>query len=152
LVPRAVPTKERKADTSAIRADRRQHSVRYLAGLSSHEGNVSGTPDCLCGCLRCCGVRSADVVVYTVVVNVLIDRMEPGSYFCLFCLVGSLFLLERLVCSNMSSISTEDIPQEVWHPSWQLKCIFAVVGLLNFVAALDATSISVSLPVFTSRS
>lgn len=52
----------------------------------------------------------------------------------------------------MSSINTKDIPQEVWYPSWQLKCIFAVVGLLNFVAALDATSISVSLLVFTSWS
>lgn len=37
-----------------------------------------------------------------------------------------------------------------WRPSWKLKCIFAVVGLLNFVAALDATSISVSLPVSVS--
>ncbi|KAJ5662263.1 uncharacterized protein N7477_009879 [Penicillium maclennaniae] len=47
------------------------------------------------------------------------------------------------------SIQTEDIPHEVWHPTWQLKCIFAVVGLLNFVAALDATSISVSLPTIS---
>jgi hypothetical protein len=35
---------------------------------------------------------------------------------------------------------------DVFRPNWQLKCIFGVVGLLNFVAALDATSISVSLP------
>lgn len=46
----------------------------------------------------------------------------------------------------MSNDVKED-PTPKWHPSWQLKCIFAVVGLLNFVAALDATSISVSLPV-----
>lgn len=46
----------------------------------------------------------------------------------------------------MSDIAKEYQPPD-WHPTWQLKCIFAVVGLLNFVAALDATSISVSLPV-----
>lgn len=66
-------------------------------------------------------------------------------------LCQSLVLYRPLICSNMSdSIKTEDIPQEEWHPTWQLKSIFAVVGLLNFVAALDATSISVSLPVTTS--
>lgn len=47
----------------------------------------------------------------------------------------------------MSVESKEDESAPVWKPSWQLKCIFAVVGLLNFVAALDATSLSVSLPV-----
>lgn len=48
---------------------------------------------------------------------------------------------------QMSIASKEDELVPVWKPSWQLKCIFAVVGLLNFVAALDATSLSVSLPV-----
>jgi hypothetical protein len=48
---------------------------------------------------------------------------------------------------RMSADTKEDELPVVWKPSWQLKCIFAVVGLLNFVAALDATSVSVSLPV-----
>lgn len=34
-----------------------------------------------------------------------------------------------------------------WKPDWRLKCIFGIIGLLNFVTAVDATSISVSLPV-----
>ncbi|KAJ5631074.1 uncharacterized protein N7484_011174 [Penicillium longicatenatum] len=33
-----------------------------------------------------------------------------------------------------------------WRPDWRLKCIFGIIGLLNFVTAVDATSISVSLP------
>jgi hypothetical protein len=41
----------------------------------------------------------------------------------------------------------QDDAGDTFLPNWQLKCIFAVIGLLNFVAALDATSISVSLPV-----
>ncbi|KAJ5168211.1 uncharacterized protein N7482_003805 [Penicillium canariense] len=49
----------------------------------------------------------------------------------------------------MSPKAQEMEVMPVWKPSWQLKCIFAVVGLLNFVAALDATSISVSLPTIS---
>lgn len=49
---------------------------------------------------------------------------------------------------SMSVETKQDELPLVWKPSWQLKCIFAVVGLLNFVAALDATSVSVSLPVY----
>jgi hypothetical protein len=49
---------------------------------------------------------------------------------------------------TMSAQRKEDESTEAWKPSWQLKCIFAVVGLLNFVAALDATSLSVALPVY----
>ncbi|KAJ5606219.1 hypothetical protein N7510_009000 [Penicillium lagena] len=42
------------------------------------------------------------------------------------------------------------VPQDTsFRPIWQLKSIFAVVGLLNFVAALDATSVSVSLPTIS---
>lgn len=48
----------------------------------------------------------------------------------------------------MSDQRKEDESTEAWKPNWQLKCIFAVVGLLNFVAALDATSLSVALPVY----
>lgn len=48
----------------------------------------------------------------------------------------------------MSGERKEDESIEAWKPGWQLKCIFAVVGLLNFVAALDATSLSVALPVY----
>ncbi|KAJ5089405.1 hypothetical protein N7532_008089 [Penicillium argentinense] len=47
------------------------------------------------------------------------------------------------------SVDTEKNQSSDWHPSWQLKCIFAVVGLLKFMAALDATSISVSLPTIS---
>ncbi|KAJ5679515.1 hypothetical protein N7462_007759 [Penicillium macrosclerotiorum] len=53
----------------------------------------------------------------------------------------------------MSDMVNEKQPAEdqqpEWKPTWQLKCIFAVLGLLNFVAALDATSISVSLPTIS---
>ncbi|KAJ5522930.1 hypothetical protein N7494_013244 [Penicillium frequentans] len=31
-----------------------------------------------------------------------------------------------------------------WSPDWRLKCVFAIIGLLNFVTAVDATSISVA--------
>lgn len=48
----------------------------------------------------------------------------------------------------MSGERKKDESTEAWKPSWQLKCIFAVMGLLNFVAALDATSLSVALPVY----
>ncbi|RDW94180.1 uncharacterized protein DSM5745_01502 [Aspergillus mulundensis] len=33
-----------------------------------------------------------------------------------------------------------------FRPDWRLRCIFGVIGLLNFAAALDATSISVAIP------
>ncbi|KAJ5659741.1 hypothetical protein N7507_006192 [Penicillium longicatenatum] len=36
-----------------------------------------------------------------------------------------------------------------WRPDWRLKCIFRIIGLLNFVTAVDATSISVSLPTIS---
>lgn len=39
------------------------------------------------------------------------------------------------------------IAEDEFHPDWRLKSIFAVVGLLNFVVAVDATSVSVALPV-----
>lgn len=32
-------------------------------------------------------------------------------------------------------------------PDWRLKSIFGIVGILNFVAALDATALSTALPV-----
>lgn len=41
----------------------------------------------------------------------------------------------------------KDKSQDEFRPNWQLKSIFGVVGLLNFVATLDATSLSVALPV-----
>ncbi|KAJ5086689.1 hypothetical protein NUU61_007996 [Penicillium alfredii] len=40
-------------------------------------------------------------------------------------------------------------PQDEFRPNWQLKSIFGVVGLLNFVAALDATPLSVVLPTIS---
>lgn len=47
---------------------------------------------------------------------------------------------------SVDSVGLKEETQE-WNPNWQLWCIFAVIGLLNFVTALDATSISVALPV-----
>ncbi|KAL4910616.1 major facilitator superfamily domain-containing protein [Aspergillus multicolor] len=36
--------------------------------------------------------------------------------------------------------------ENTFRPDWRLRCIFGVIGLLNFAAALDATSISVAIP------
>ncbi|KAL4917377.1 major facilitator superfamily domain-containing protein [Aspergillus aurantiobrunneus] len=36
--------------------------------------------------------------------------------------------------------------EDTFKPDWRLWCIFGVIGLLNFAAALDATSLSVALP------
>ncbi|KAL2816687.1 major facilitator superfamily domain-containing protein [Aspergillus granulosus] len=38
------------------------------------------------------------------------------------------------------------VEEEAFRPDWRLRCIFGVVGLLNFAAALDATSLSVAIP------
>ncbi|KAJ5949494.1 hypothetical protein N7454_001078 [Penicillium verhagenii] len=36
-----------------------------------------------------------------------------------------------------------------WKPDWRVKCTFGIIALLNFVTAVDATSISVSLPTIS---
>ncbi|KAJ6090142.1 hypothetical protein N7486_008957 [Penicillium sp. IBT 16267x] len=36
-----------------------------------------------------------------------------------------------------------------WKADWRLKCIFGIIALLNFVTAVDATSISVALPTIS---
>ncbi|KAL5000557.1 major facilitator superfamily domain-containing protein [Aspergillus recurvatus] len=38
------------------------------------------------------------------------------------------------------------VEEDTFRPDWRLRCIFGVIGLLNFAAALDATSISVAIP------
>ncbi|KAJ5109081.1 hypothetical protein N7456_005756 [Penicillium angulare] len=39
--------------------------------------------------------------------------------------------------------------EDEFHPDWRLKCIMATIGLLNFVVAVDATSVSVALPTIS---
>ncbi|KAL2853951.1 major facilitator superfamily domain-containing protein [Aspergillus pseudodeflectus] len=38
------------------------------------------------------------------------------------------------------------VEEQFFRPDWRLRCIFCVIGLLNFAAALDATSLSVAIP------
>ncbi|KAJ5777805.1 hypothetical protein N7520_001051 [Penicillium odoratum] len=44
--------------------------------------------------------------------------------------------------------NSEEEEQE-WKPDWRLKSIFGIIGLLNFVTAVDATCVSVSLPTIS---
>lgn len=48
---------------------------------------------------------------------------------------------------SLEEKTQKDQPAVEFKADWRLKSIFAVIGLLNFVVAIDATSVSVALPV-----
>lgn len=48
---------------------------------------------------------------------------------------------------SLEEKTEKDQPTAEFKADWRLKSIFAVIGLLNFVVAIDATSVSVALPV-----
>lgn len=58
-----------------------------------------------------------------------------------------LYVLYRSLLSCPAARLAMTVDEDSFNPNWRLWSIFGVVGLLNFAAALDATSLSVALPV-----
>ncbi|KAJ5714429.1 uncharacterized protein N7483_011610 [Penicillium malachiteum] len=66
---------------------------------------------------------------------------------------STMTLTENQRDSMMTLVETQnpkDASPEEFKADWRLKSIFAVIGLLNFVVAVDATSVSVALPTISS--